>query len=210
MTIKDFFKENPLRCMLLIFTAAFFPATHIALTGLMALMTTAAQKWQIASAFWLLAASFVLSLADYFVQGWFNSLFTKQSEQYNVTLRRKINYHYFYDQADHQASQAQNRLTNDLVQATWDYFASWSNIVMDISFFISAFVLLLSFHWLLLVTVLLMTFVSLLLPNLLAKRLEKATTHISVANQAYLDNLEKWLSGLAEIRRYLSGAKLLR
>ncbi|WEV37295.1 ABC transporter ATP-binding protein [Lactobacillus sp. ESL0677] len=210
MTIKDFFKQNPLRCILIIFTAAFFPAMHLVNTGLLAIITTAVKKWQIPFAFWLVAIMALVSLTDYFTQGWFNSLFTKQAEEYSVTLRRKIIQHYFYDQADHQVSQVQNRLTNDIEQVTWDYFASWCNIIMDISFFVFAFLLLLNFHWLLLVISIAMTIISLILPKLLNKQLQKATLHISSANKIYLDSLEKWLSGLAELRRYLAGAKLFK
>ncbi|MDF7639516.1 ABC transporter ATP-binding protein [Lactobacillus sp. ESL0791] len=210
MTIKGFFKENPVRFILLFCGAVFVPAAAIGVTWLTALMTTAVKKWQPALAFWLAAVSAILFLANYLVQGWVTSLSAKQEEEYNVTLRRGINQHYFYDGADHKVAQVQNRLTNDLVQANEDYFAAWLNVIMGISFFVSVFILLVSFHWLLLVTVILMSVVSLILPKLLEKQLQTATIHLSEANKFYLDSLEKWLSGLAEIRRYLAGGKLFK
>ena len=40
--------------------------------------------------------------------------------------------------------------------------------------------------------------------------MEKATTNVSVQNKHYLDVLEKWFSGVEELRRYFAGAKLFQ
>ena len=53
-----------------------------------------------------------------------------------------------------------------------------------------------------------MVAISLLLPKLTEKPLQKATELISDSNQKYLDTLNDWLSGLDQLQQFLAGAKL--
>lgn len=63
-------------------------------------------------------------------------------------------------------------------------------------------------NWLLLFAIVIMVAISLLLPKLIEKPLQKATELVSNSNQEYLDTLNEWLSGLAQIQQFFAGAKL--
>ncbi|EEQ25340.1 ABC transporter, ATP-binding protein [Lactobacillus gasseri 202-4] len=63
-------------------------------------------------------------------------------------------------------------------------------------------------NWILLLTICLIVAITLVLPKLIEKPLQKANQLISDNNQVYLDTLNDWLQGLEQLRQFAAGAKL--
>ncbi|WP_294830349.1 ABC transporter ATP-binding protein [uncultured Lactobacillus sp.] len=210
MTIKEFYKTNPLRFIVLLLINISFYALLIIGTVFSIIETTAIQQGNFKIFLITILCSFVCVMADYLMQGLTNYLLSCQEEQYNIAIRAKTVNHFYKDQKDHTVAQVQNRLTNDVVQSQQNYITPFFSLIGGVVIIVSAVILLISLHWSLLVTIVIMVVISLLLPKLLEKPLQKSMLRISQSNQKYLDCLEKWLNGLAEIQRYFSGAKLFR
>lgn len=102
----------------------------------------------------------------------------------------------------------QNRLTNDLTLINENYFDNLFGVIYGTVLIISVLIYLILLSWQLLIVICIMVAVSLLLPRLTEKPLQKANQMISDSNQVYLDTLNDWLSGLEQIRQFLAGAKL--
>ncbi|MFM9596965.1 ABC transporter transmembrane domain-containing protein, partial [Streptomyces scabiei] len=95
-----------------------------------------------------------------------------------------------------------------LVMINDNYYQQITYLVDGIVTVIAVLIYLILLNWQLLIVIVLMVGISLVLPKLIAKPLQKATKLISDQNQAYLDTLNEWLSGLEQIRQFLAGAKL--
>ncbi|WP_035435634.1 ABC transporter ATP-binding protein, partial [Lactobacillus gasseri] len=67
---------------------------------------------------------------------------------------------------------------------------------------------LIMLNWILLLTICLIVAITLVLPKLIEKPLQKANQLISDNNQVYLDTLNDWLQGLEQLRQFAAGAKL--
>lgn len=210
MTIKAFFRINPVRFIGIMINVVFIFASMIFDTQLLIIETTALKNNDPRTCFSIIAIEFGLALFNYLVQGLNSYLIIKQEQQYNVALRDQITDHYYLDGQDHLVAQVQNRLTNDLVQNNENYLEAFIGFVSGLVTLVLVFILLITIHWSLLITIIAMTLVSLLVPKLIAKPLQQATMQISASNQQYLDCLNKWLNGLDEIRRYLAGEKLFQ
>ncbi|BDR60991.1 ATP-binding cassette domain-containing protein [Lactobacillus xylocopicola] len=208
MSIKDYYKQSPLRFILMIVNDILIYALLIVSTAVVMMEMTAIQQCNWRDFLLLTLACFGLILADYLLQGFNDYLVGKQNELYYVTLRQKITWHLYRDQLSHPVAQVQNRLTNDLVQNMENYLEAFMEIIGGVTVLVAVIILLLALHWSLLLTIMAMVAVSLLLPKLLEKPMQKATLRISESNRKYLDSLGKWISGLAELRRYLAGEKL--
>lgn len=208
MTISDFFKVNPIRFIWLMINNITFYVLMIVATQLIIVITTAIKSHDLRTCFTAMAINFLVILFDYFLQGLNDYLVSKQEEQYNIILRQQITDHFYEDGLEHSVAKVQNRLTNDLVQNKENYLDAFLNLTGSIALLISVLVLLITLHWSLLLTIAIMTFVSLAIPKLIEKPLQKASMQISDSNQQYLNDLNKWLNGIDEIRRYLAGAKL--
>ncbi|MDF7638332.1 ABC transporter ATP-binding protein [Lactobacillus sp. ESL0791] len=208
MTIKAFYRANPMRFCLLIMITIIRPWFTIFNTMLVMYETTAIKDRHFK--IWLLLeiVSFVILAGDYAIESFADYLSAKQVEQYNFSLRAEIVAHFYADGQNHQIGQVQNRLTNDLKQNAQNYLLQFLQLVNKGSMLLAVFTFLLTLHWSLLLTIILMTAISLTLPKLIEKPLQKAMMQISDSNQKYLDSLEKWLSGLDELRRYLASDKL--
>src|SRR5699024_12773550 len=63
-------------------------------------------------------------------------------------------------------------------------------------------------NWVLLITICIIVAISLALPKLIEKPLQKANKLISTSNEIYLDTLNDWLRGLDQLRQFAAGAKL--
>lgn len=210
MTIKGFLKTNPARFIWLMVNNILVYVLIIALTQLTLMEMTALQNNDWKTTYQIFAIETVIMLLDYFLQSFNFYLVSKQEEEYSVNLRAQITDHFYEDGRDHSVAQVQNRLTNDLVQNKENYLEAFLSFVGACAMLISVLILLITIHWSLLLAIIIMTIISLIIPKLIEKPLQKATMQISSSNQQYLDSLEKWLSGLAEIRRYLAGAQLFR
>lgn len=73
---------------------------------------------------------------------------------------------------------------------------------------ISIIIYLIMLNWILLLTICLIVAITLVLPKLIEKPLQKANQLISDNNQVYLDTLNDWLQGLEQLRQFAAGAKL--
>lgn len=208
MTIKGFFKQNPLRFVVIMVVLISFYALMIVNSLVVIIETTAIQQGNFRTFMFMVLASFVFILIDYLLQGLLRYLQSKQEEQYKAVIRQKTIDHFYKDQKEHPVAQVQNGLTNDLVQSQENYLEPFFNLLGGVAIIVSVVALLISLHWSLLLAVTLMVIISLTVPKLLEKPLQQAITHISESNQKYLDCLDKWLSGLEEIQRYFAGEKL--
>ncbi|MCT6903136.1 MAG: ABC transporter transmembrane domain-containing protein, partial [Lactobacillus sp.] len=210
MTIKDFYKQNPLRFMILILITVLEWTLPIVTTQLIMLLTTAIQQQKFQQFLIINVISFMPFLFQYLIQGLHAFLLSKQQEEFNFHIRKRSVSHFYADQKEHSVAQIQNRLTNDLNQSQENYFAPFFGLIGGVINLVSVIVLLISLHWSLLLTIILMVAISLVLPKLLEKPLQNSMTKISKSNNQYLDCLEKWLNGLEELQRYFAGGKLFK
>ncbi|KJY54544.1 ABC transporter ATP binding and permease protein [Lactobacillus kullabergensis] len=210
MTIKDFYKQNPLRFMILILITVLEWTLPIVTTQLIMLETTAIQQQKFQQFLIINVISFMPFLFQYIIQGLHAFLLSKQQEEFNFHIRKRSVSHFYADQKEHSVAQIQNRLTNDLNQSQENYFAPFFSLIGGVINLVSVVVLLISLHWSLLLTIILMVAISLVLPKLLEKPLQNSMTKISKSNNQYLDCLEKWLNGLEELQRYFAGGKLFK
>ena len=210
MTIKDFYRQNPLRFMILILTTVLEWALPIVTTQITMLLTTAIQQRKLHQFLLIIVISFVVFLSSYLIQGLNTFLLSKQQEEFNFHIRKRSVSHFYANQKEHSVAQIQNRLTNDLNQSQENYFAPIFSLIGGVINLESVVVLLISLHWSLLLTIILMVTISLSLPKLLEKPLQNSMTKISKSNNQYLDCLEKWLNGLEELQRYFAGGKLFK
>lgn len=166
------------------------------------------EKWQqfiifIIAALIAFVVSYIgLNVCQYWIE--------KQIQQYNHQVRTKIVRHYFYDQKIHNPAKVQNRLTNDLNLIKQSKLSVYTDIPYYIAQIIFSCIGLLSFHWSLLLVVLLLGTLSFYLPKFLHPAMQKAASSLSRANQNYLDIAEKWLDGLAELRKFTAGSQLFK
>lgn len=193
MTIKGFFKQNPLRFVVIMVVLISFYALMIVNSLIVMIETTAIQQGNFRTFMVMVLASFVCILIDYLLQGLLGYLQSKQEEQYKAVIRQKTIDHFYKDQKEHPVAQVQNGLTNDLVQSQENYLEPFFNLLGGVAIIVSVVALLISLHWSLLLAVTLMVIISLAVPKLLEKPLQQAITHISESNQKYLDCLDKWL-----------------
>lgn len=133
-----------------------------------------------------------------------------QEEEYNKKIRNNLASHYFKDNKYHKIAAAQNRMTNDLEMVRENYFDWYIIVPFYGTMFVGALVALLTIHWQIFVVSIVIDIASYYIPKLVQKKMEKATTNVSVQNKHYLDVLEKWFSGVEELRRYFAGAKLFQ
>ncbi|MDF7638429.1 ABC transporter ATP-binding protein [Lactobacillus sp. ESL0791] len=210
MTVKNFYRTNPFRFCLLIVLNVLNPALPLVNAGILILQTTAAQQRNLRNFLLASAASLVVLCLGYGLNSLTMYLSSKQEEEYMISLRQQLNQHLFYDRQNHTVSQAQNRLTNDLQQNQQSYLAAFFTMLNGAGELISVMILLAVIHWSLLLVIALMTAISLTLPKLTAKPMQKASMRISGSNKKYLDQVAKWLSGLDELERYLAGEKLFK
>lgn len=131
-----------------------------------------------------------------------------QEEEYNKILRNRLASHYFKDQKYHKISEVQNRMTNDLNLVKDNYFDWYIIVPFYGSMFVAALIALITIHWSIFLVSIVIDVISYYVPKLVQKKMETATNNVSKQNKQYLDVLEKWFSGLEELRRYFAGAKL--
>lgn len=101
-------------------------------------------------------------------------------------------------------------MTNDLEMMRENYFDWYIIVPFYGTMLVGALVALLTIHWQIFIVSIAIDIASYYLPKLIQKKMEKATTNVSVQNKYYLDVLEKWFSGVEELRRYFAGAKLFQ
>lgn len=208
MNLKQFVYIHPFRFALFVLGSIVVPAMAIFSTYLTQTLTNIllARNWHdfillaIICFFIMLILNFLIPI----VQNTDNYL----QQDLNQQVRAKIVKHYYDDQKQHSVADMQNRLTNDLTLINENYFDNLFGVIYGTVLIISVLIYLILLSWQLLIVICIMVAVSLLLPRLTEKPLQKANQMISDSNQVYLDTLNDWLSGLEQIRQFLAGAKL--
>lgn len=208
MNLKSFIKVNPLRFWLTAIGWAAFPALAIINTYTIQEETNIILSRNWTNFILINVLAFVIMLADYVVNALVDYGQQAQAQDLNNQIRDKIVQHYYCDGKKHTVAQMQNRLTNDLQMLNNNYFISFFWLIHGMSMIVCVLIYLILLSWQLLVVICLMVAVSLLLPKLIEKPLQKATELISNSNQQYLDTLNDWLAGLDQIQQFLAGAKL--
>ena len=140
----------------------------------------------------------------YFVQ-YLNNI---QEEEYLKEVRDRIAEHYFKDGKFHKIADFQNRLTNDMSIVKYNFFEWYVIVPFYGSMLIASLIALLTIHWSIFFLSLIIDIISYFLPKVIDKKVERATINVSDANNEYLDVINKWFSGLAELKRYFAGDKL--
>lgn len=139
---------------------------------------------------------------------WGDYLAKKQVQEYNHVVRSKIISHYYFDNKNHPVSGIQNRLTTDLKNINTSYFMKGFYCIQQACYILFVVIALVSINWSLLVVTIISVIISIYLPKIVEKPMQKAFSNISDTNKKYLDVAGKWLIGLNVLQRYLAGEKL--
>lgn len=208
MNLKQFIQIHPFRFALFVLGSVIIPALAIFGTYLTQILTNVilARNWQGFTA--IAIVSFILMLVLNFLLPIVQTTDNYLQQDLNQQVRAKIVKHYYDDQKQHSVADMQNRLTNDLTLINENYFDNLFGVIYGTVLIISVVIYLILLSWQLLIVICVMVAVSLLLPKLTEKPLQKANQMISDSNQIYLDTLNDWLSGLEQIRQFMAGAKL--
>lgn len=208
MNFRELIKIKPARFWLFVVITVLTPITIIGNTALVQLETTIVLSRNLRNFVIISAISLVVAALSYVFINISQYLITYQAQDLNNTVRDKIVKHYFYDGKKHQVTEMQNRLTNDLQMVNENYIGAIFNLLYGSVMIISIIIYLIMLNWILLLTICLIVAITLVLPKLIEKPLQKANQLISDNNQVYLDTLNDWLQGLEQLRQFAAGAKL--
>lgn len=208
MNLKTFIKTNPVRFWLTAIGWIIIPALSITNTYVVQEETNILLSRNWTKFILINVLAFLIMLVDYGVSALVDYQQQAQVQDLNDQVRDKIVKRYYYDGKKHTVAQMQNRLTNDLQMLNNNYFINLFLLIYGVSTIVFVLIYLVLLSWQLLLAICLMVAISLLLPKLTEKPLQKATELISDSNQKYLDTLNDWLSGLDQLQQFLAGAKL--
>ncbi|MBU3827609.1 MAG: ABC transporter ATP-binding protein/permease [Candidatus Lactobacillus pullistercoris] len=209
MNLKKFIKQNPLRFYVSIVLLVFMTAISILVSNYISqTLTNVVLQHDLRTFTFLLVLEIIFGILEYVFYTCAQYLNQIQEQDLNNRVRSLIVNHYYDDGQEHKVAEVQNRLTNDLNIINQSYFTNIFYYIYGLSAVIFVLIYLIKLNWLLLLTICLMTTLSLLLPRLIEKPLQKATEAISESNQKYLDVLNDWLQGLGQIRQFMAGDKL--
>ncbi len=208
MNLREYIKINPMHFWLIIIASIIMPILTILNTYVVQLETGIILTRNWLTFTWISIFSLLIMFVSYVLNCLVDYYNGVQTQDLNNQVRTKIVKHYYDDKQKHSVAQMQNRLTNDLQMINDNYFGSFFGIIFGIATIISVLVYLILLSWQLLIVICLMVAITLLLPKITEKPLQRATKLISDSNQEYLDSLNEWLSGLDQIRQFLAGAKL--
>ena len=208
MNFRELIKIKPARFWLFVVITVLTPIAIIGNTALVQLETTIVLSRNLRNFVIISAISLVVAALSYVFINVSQYLITYQAQDLNNSVRDKIVKHYFYDGKKHQVPEMQNRLTNDLQMVNENYIGAIFNLLYGSVMIISIIIYLIMLNWILLLTICLIVAITLVLPKLIEKPLQKANQLISDNNQVYLDTLNDWLQGLDQLRQFAAGAKL--
>nr|MDK6825353.1 ABC transporter transmembrane domain-containing protein [Lactobacillus gasseri] len=208
MNFRELIKIKPARFWLFVVITVLTPIAIIGNTALVQLETTIVLSRNLRNFVIISAISLVVAALSYVFINVSQYLITYQAQDLNNSVRDKIVKHYFYDGKKHQVPEMQNRLTNDLQMVNENYIGAIFNLLYGSVMIISIIIYLIMLNWILLLTICLIVAITLVLPKLIEKPLQKANQLISDNNQVYLDTLNDWLQGLEQLRQFAAGAKL--
>lgn len=211
MSFKGLYKVNKFRMIIYTFLLVIAAASVVIGSFLNMFMVTAVstKSWSGLILFASLALiTFILSEALMtLINDYIGEL---QMQDYLEQVRNKIAAHFFKDGKKHSVSAFQNRLTNDLELIKNNYLLGYAVIVIFVVYIIISFAALLYIHWSLLVVSIIVDLISFYVPKLMQKPMEKAANNLSEQNKHYLDMVEKWFSGMHELKRYLALGQLIK
>lgn len=209
MSFKGFIKVNILR-FIFINVLAIFSGFGFILGGYVQMYWLTYIKNKSWSGFIITTA--IMAVAWFFAQCvvyFLQYLNNKQEEEYFKQVRDQIANHYFKDGKSHKIADFQNRLTNDFNIIRDNYFEWYLTIPIYGSMFIFSLIALISISWQVFIASVALDLISYFLPQLAKKKLTRAANNLSAQNKHYLDILEKWFTGISELKRYFAGTKLL-
>lgn len=208
MSIKKFARNKPIMFLIIIF---FCICSAAGITGGSYLLTFAINSLK-KGAFHNFI-SITIGFASTMFLGYLFSIVSKylfniQSQNYIHSIRSQIIKSDYNSYQSIPVSKIQNKLTNDLNILSSDYLDKILSAFNQILSILFSCIALITMHWSLLLLVFALTIVMLFAPKLLSKPLQEATLKLSNKNKDYINNIEKWLGGLSEIKRYKSYEKL--
>lgn len=208
MNFKNFVRINKLRFFLFLILAIISPILTIAITALVQIETNIILSRNLSNFLIISAISLAVCILFYALFSLTEYLLYAQIQDLNNSVRAKIVAHYYRDNKEHIVSKMQNRLTNDLELINDNYYGALLSLIFGIVTIITVFIYLIMLNWILLITICIIGAISLVLPKLIEKPLQKANQLISDSNEVYLDTLNDWLRGLDQLRQFAAGAKL--
>ncbi|WP_308555122.1 ABC transporter ATP-binding protein [uncultured Lactobacillus sp.] len=208
MNFKEYVKVNPFRFVVFALSTFLMAVIIIGMCYFTQLVAdiVLTRNWR--SFLIILILDGICGILAYALQGLALYSNTIQEQELNDKVRQQLVQNYYNDGKMHKVSEMQNRLTNDLQLINNSYYEMLFNLIYGIGLVISTIVYLILLNWQLLLAILILVAITLFLPKLTEKPLQKATEFISDSNKVYLDSLNDWLSGLDQIRQFLAGAKL--
>lgn len=208
MTFKGLYQVNPLRFILATINYVLVALTAILQSYLTMYEITALSNHRLNIWLWFIFAEFLILLVTGVSYSLGDYLARKQIQEYNHVVRARTITHYYFDDKYHSVSLMQNRLTTDLKNVNASYLLSGFNCIKMFCYILFVMIALISIHWSLLVITFISVILSIYLPRILEKPLQRAFSNISDTNKKYLDIAGKWLVGLNVLQRYLAGEKL--
>ncbi len=208
MNLRNFIRINRTRFFLFSILAILSPLLTIAMTALVQIETSIILSRNLPNFLIISAISLTVCIMFYALFSLTQYLLLAQTQDLNNSVREKIVDHYFHDDRDHPVSKIQSRLTNDLELINDNYYGSLLNLIFGVVQLIAIIIYLIMLSWALLITICIIVAISLALPKLIEKPLQKANKLISTSNEIYLDTLNDWLRGLDQLRQFAAGAKL--
>ncbi|MDO4670590.1 MAG: ABC transporter ATP-binding protein [Aerococcus sp.] len=126
--------------------------------------------------------------------------YDRLSQNYVEQLRQEsVNY---YANNDRDVATMQGRLSTDFQLLLDNYFKPVFQVVDAIIAMVFSLAILVSFHWSLVLLVIVLSVLMLIVPQLFSAPYQKAIVRISEQNQHYLDVVKNWLGGIKEIKQY--------
>lgn len=211
MSIKNFLKWNLLTSILIIGAIIIGSAGTAYGNYLLTPMANALKDNHNSQFILLIGATIIFNIVGRSLQYIASYAFTIQQEHYTHDLREKIVRNYYTDKntGKLKVSSMQNRLTNDLKLLNQQYLNPVYNVALSIADLVFSIYFVLTFNYILLILILILAFVMMILPDLVQGKLQQAIDRVSTSNNQYIDTIEKWLSGLAVLKRYRKQNKLL-
>ncbi|MBD5429463.1 ABC transporter ATP-binding protein [Lactobacillus sp.] len=127
-------------------------------------------------------------------------LYNKAQQNYIHHIREQITQYYWIKGVN--VSAAQNRLTNDIKIVSDSLLDPCLKILSCGLEIILSAIFVYSYSRLLFVLIIVLALIILMLPKLLSKPVEKATSMLSDSNKKYLNVVSDWINGLAVLQRY--------
>lgn len=211
MSIKAFFKRNLLATILIMGAIIIGSAGTAYGNYLLTPMANALKSNHNSQFILLIGATILFNIVGSVLQYIASYAFTIQQQHYTHDLREKIVRNYYTDKnaGELKVSSMQNRLTNDLKLLNQQYINPVYNIALSIADLAFSSYFVLTFNYILLILILVLAVVMMVLPGLVAGKLQQAIDRVSSSNNQYIDTIEKWLNGLAVLKRYRKQNKLL-